>query len=89
MKMHSIEGVNDPESSHVAFASNLIFWISYSCLECASVAALHENQDLASELQVVGMQTITKILEKSEIHKLIIGVQKLSPNFYQYSIAHL
>ena len=33
------------------------------------------------------MQTITRILEKSEILKLIIGVAKLSPNFYQYSLA--
>jgi hypothetical protein len=74
VKMHSIEGVNDPESSHVAFASNLIFWISYSCLECACVASDYEHHDLASELQIIGMQTITKILEKSEIHKLIIGV---------------
>ena len=33
------------------------------------------------------MQTIIKILEKSEILKMIIGVAKLSPNFYKYSIA--
>lgn len=51
------------------------------------VAAELENVDLAAELQVIGMQTITRILEKSEILKLIIGVAKLSPNFYHYSIA--
>ena len=50
MKLHSIQTNNDPESSHVAFASNLIFWVSFVCLECGSVAAELESEDLAAEL---------------------------------------
>jgi hypothetical protein len=36
LKLPSIQSLQDPESVHVAFASNAIFWIAFSCLEAAS-----------------------------------------------------
>ncbi len=32
------------------------------------------------------MSAITKVLEKSDFIKMLIGVSKLSPNFYSYSL---
>ena len=54
MKVLKIKGFNDPESIHVAFSSNAIFWLAYSCLECASVS-VEENNSVAIELQNIGM----------------------------------
>lgn len=49
MKTQQIKGANDPESTHVAFANNAIFWLSYSCLECASVH-VEDELGIAAEL---------------------------------------
>ena len=38
--------------------------------------------DLGHEFQVIGMSAITKVLEKSDFLKMLIGVSKLSQNFY-------
>lgn len=72
---------------HVAFASNAIFWIAFSCLEAASMFN-EESQvpDLGPEFQQIGMSAITKVLEKSDFLKMLIGVSKLSNNFYSYSL---
>lgn len=43
--------------------------------------------DLGAELQVIGMQAITKVLEKSDFLKMLIIEPKLSSNFYAYSIS--
>ena len=34
------------------------------------------------------MQTMRRILEESDFLKLLIGIQKLSPHFYGYSLSH-
>jgi hypothetical protein len=87
LKLPSIQSLQDPESVHVAFASNAIFWIAFSCLEAASQFS-EESQvpELGEEFQVIGMSAITKVLEKSDFLKMLIGVSKLSPNFYSYSL---
>jgi hypothetical protein len=51
------------------------------------VAIEQQKLDLAAELQVIGMSAITKVLEKSDFLKMLIGVQKLSANFFNYSIS--
>jgi len=43
--------------------------------------------DLGAELQVIGMQAITKVLEKSDFLKMLVIEPKLSSNFYAYSIS--
>lgn len=51
--VHKIKSADDPDSVHIAFATNAIFWISYSCLETASVmqaTADGKYQDLAMDL---------------------------------------
>jgi hypothetical protein len=80
-KPQSIKNFNDPESNHVAFANNAVFWLAYSCLECASVNK-ESMTELALEFQKMGIQAIKKVFEESEFLKMLIGVTKLSPNFY-------
>ena len=42
---------------------------------------------VALELQTIGMQAINKVLEKSDFLKMLVGVSKLSQNFYSYSLS--
>ena len=81
-----MKGLNDPESTHVAFANNAIFWLAYSCLEC-SIITKETNPYIANNLQEIGIKAMRRILEESDFLKMLIGVSKLSPHFYAYNIS--
>lgn len=88
-QVQKIKSPDDPESMHVAFATNTIFWMSYSCLETAQLllASKEHYRQLGVDLQSMAMSAINQILEKSDFLKMVISVPKLSPNFFAYNFS--
>lgn len=76
----------------MAFATNALFWLSYICIESGYYSSTSQNknsqmQDQLMEIQALGMVSLRRILDESEFVKMLIGIFKLSPNFYSYSIS--
>lgn len=78
--------MHNSESTHVAFANNAIFWLSYICLETAGIIDQYD-QSVASELLIIGTSSIRRVLEESDFLKMLIGISKLSQHFYSYSLS--